>query len=103
MADATKVTAYTKTLVVEALDGTKQTFTGTAAMSFQKTLEDNRNFKKVTDGTTGVQTFYNMNPNACGICKTATVTPGTKEVDPAECEDALGCPATDADAGDGGA
>lgn len=103
MADATKVTAYTKTLVVDYLDGTKQTFTGTAAMSFQKTLEDNRNFKKVIDGRNGVQTFFNINPNACGICKTATVTPGTTQVDPAECEDALSCPAATTNPGEGGA
>lgn len=94
MAEANKEVAYTKTLVVENLDGTKQTFTGTAALSFQKTLEDNRNFKKTLDPETGAQTFWNINPNACGICKTATVTPGTKEVDPVECEDALGCPET---------
>lgn len=92
---AEQVTVYTKTLEAESLDGSKQTFTGTAALAFQKKLEDNQNFTKTVDPTTGVQTFYNMNPNACGICKTATVTPGTKQVDAAECEDGLpNCPVT---------
>lgn len=85
---------FTKTMTIYDNDGKGQgtSFTGTAALAMQKKLEDNPNFVKTVESGTGIITFRNLNPNKCGICKTAIVVPNGKHEGADKCEEALGCP-----------
>lgn len=85
---------FTKHMTLYHADNPKEgtALEGTAAMAMQKKLEDNPNFVKTVEPGTGIITFRNMNPNACGICKVAIVVPNGTNTGKVDCEEALGCP-----------
>ena len=81
----------TKTLVIETSDG-QVTLEQGEARALQRMLDDNARYFKVSDEN-GVITYYDINSSACGFCKVATLTPGTKAATEIPCEDPLpNCP-----------
>lgn len=79
---------YTKKLVIETSDG-QVTLEQGEAQALVRMLDDNPRYFKVADSETGVKTYYDINSASCGFCKVATLTPGTKDAEAIECEDAL--------------
>lgn len=83
---------YTKTAVMTTTDGDVTLKQG-EARAVQKFIDDNPRFLKITDGDTGVITYYDMGSASCGFCKVLTITPGTEAADEIPCEDPLpNCP-----------
>lgn len=82
---------YTKKLVISTSDG-DVTLNQGEAQALVRMLDDNPRYFKVT-GEDGVKTYYDINSSACGFCKVATLTPGTKDAEGIPCEDKLpDCP-----------
>lgn len=83
----------TKQLVIETSDG-QVTLEQGQARALQRMLDDNARYFKVADEH-GVITYYDINSSACGFCKVATLTPGTKDAEEIPCEEAMpDCPTT---------
>ena len=90
---------YNKTLVIELADGTQRTLEGSAALAFQRILDDgvkDRIYWKLATAANKVE-YINIAPSSsCGFCKVAEVTSGAAETTGIPC----GEPMPDCD-GDG--
>lgn len=89
---------YTKKLVIELADGSQRTLEGSAALAFQRILDDgvkDRVYWKLATDKNVVE-YINIAPSSsCGFCKVATLTSGAAETDGIPCEDPM--PDCDAD------